>query len=85
MVQQTIDEDKLNFKNYTIPTRIGEDIVVEKDNDEQQSDNFDCQVSERPKWLNEKMGKNTIVPAVLLKNITPFHTIKEMYPNWYKW
>jgi len=60
-----------------------EDPVVCEKSDDEQSDDFDTTVKNKPKRFNKKMGKNAIV-SVLLKNIIPGTTIRQMYPNNYR-
>ena len=50
---------------------------------EEDVEELDFQVYEKPKRLNKKTGKNAVV-SVYLKNIFPTNPIKERYPNTYR-
>ena len=59
------------------------DVVEESAVADTEEEAFDWRVQERPKRLNKKMGRNSIV-SVILKNILPVNAIKDKYPNNYK-
>ena len=56
---------------------MGETVIAKKDDDDHHSNIFQCQVTERPQQLNEKMGKKVTVSVLLLKNIISLSTMKE--------
>ena len=80
-IDTQVDDDDPEEENPTIPVEKVPVVAEKSPGDE--SDEFDVEVKERPKRFNNKMGKNAIV-SVLLKNIIPVSTIKEMYPNNYR-
>ena len=54
---------------------MGEAIIAKENDDNQQSNNFECQVAKQPQQLDMKIGKNTIL-LLLIKNAAALCTIK---------
>ena len=80
-IDTQVNDNDPKEDNHTSPFEKAPVVAEKSQGDEM--DEFDIEVKHKPKQFNNKLGKNAIV-SVLLKNIIPVSTIKEMYPNNYQ-